>query len=149
VNGSLAPILVCYDGSPGAVRAVDAAGTLFSGRAAVVLYVWPPVAAERVGTTSVEALREELIEEVRVAARREAAAVADEGTSRARSASLEATPLTVETGDRPADVIVRVATKECAAAVVVARPTRTRRGSWSRSVSRSLVDHCPVPVVVV
>jgi nucleotide-binding universal stress UspA family protein len=150
MNGSPPPILVCYDGSPAAVRGVDIAGTLFPGRAAIVLYVWPAVAAERVRTTSVEKVREELIEEVRAAARREAAAVADEGTSLARRAGLEAKPLIVEARDHIAYAIVRVATTESAAAVVVGRPSRTRRGPRSPgSVSRSVVDHSPIPVVVV
>jgi nucleotide-binding universal stress UspA family protein len=123
---------------------------LFPGRSAVVLYVWPGIAAGRVRTTSVERVREELIEEVRVGARREAAAVAEEGTSLARRAGLDAKALTVETPDRAADAIVRVATKESAAAVVVGRPSRTRLGSLlPGSVSRSVVDQCPVPVVVV
>jgi nucleotide-binding universal stress UspA family protein len=144
------PILVCYDGSPGAAQAVDAAGRLFPGRTAIVLFVWPGVGAERVRTTSVEGVREELIEEVRVAARREAAAVADEGTSLARRAGLEAQPLALETGERVADAIVRVATNESAAAVVVGRPSRTLLGSLlPGSVSRSVVDRCPVPAVVV
>jgi nucleotide-binding universal stress UspA family protein len=150
MSRSLPPILVCYDGSPGAARAVDAAGTLFPGRRAIVLNVWPGVSAERVRTTSVEGVRDELVEEVRVAARREAAAVADEGTSLARRAGLEAKPLTVETRERVPDAIVRVATKESAAAVVIGRPSRTRLGSLlPGSVSRSVVDHCPVPTVVV
>jgi nucleotide-binding universal stress UspA family protein len=94
-------------------------------------------------------VREELIEEVRVATRREAAAVADEGTSLARRAGLEATPLAVETQDRAADAIVRVATKESAAAVVMGRPSRTRRVPLrADGVLRNVVDHCPIPVVV-
>jgi nucleotide-binding universal stress UspA family protein len=150
MSGSLPPILVCYDGSAGAARAVEAAGTLLPGRAAIVLYVWPGVRAERVRTTSVERVREELIEEVRVGGRREAAAVAEEGTRLAWRAGLEAKALTVETGDRAADAIVRVATNESAAAVVVGRPSRTRLGSLlPGSVSRSVVDQCPAPVVVV
>jgi nucleotide-binding universal stress UspA family protein len=145
-----APVLVCYDGSPGAVRAVEAVGALFPGHPAIVLYVWPGIAAERVRTSAVENVREELIEEVRVAARREAAAVADEGTSLASRAGLEATPLVVETGDRTADAIVRIARKESVAAVVVGRPTRRRRGSLlPGSVSRSVVERSPAPVLVV
>lgn len=150
MKSSLPPILVCYDGSPGAAAAVDAAGSLFPGRPAIVLYVWPGVAAERVRTTSVATVREELIEEVRVAARREAAAVAEEGTSLARRAGLGARPLTVESGDGAAAAIVRVATEESAAAVVVGRPSRARLGLLlPGSVSRGVVDHCPVPIVVV
>jgi nucleotide-binding universal stress UspA family protein len=150
MNSSLPPILVCYHGTAGAARGIDAAGTLFPGRPAIVLYVWPGIDAGRVRTTSVEGVREELIEEVRVGARREAAAVADEGTRLARRAGLDAKALTVESPDRAADAIVRVATKESAAAVVVGRPSRTRLGSLlPGSVSRSVADQCPVPVVVV
>ena len=144
------PIVVCYDGSPAAADAIDAAGTLFPGRPAIILYVWSGIAAERVRTTSVAIVREALIEEVRAAARREASAVAKEGTDLARRAGLRAKPLTVETGEGAADAIVRVATKESAAAVVVGRPSRTRLGSLRPgSVARSVLDRCPLPVVVV
>ncbi len=123
---SRSPILLCYDGSADAERAVNSAGTLFPGRPAIVLYVSSDVAAGRVRTTSVEIVREELIEEVRVAARREARAVAEEGTRLAREAGLEARPLTTEAADGIADAIVRIASTESAAAVVTAR----RVGIW-------------------
>lgn len=149
MNESLQPILVCYDRSAGAVRAIDAAGALFPGRRAIMLYVWSLEAPERIRTTSVERVRAELIEEVRVAARRDAAVVAAEGADLARRAGLEARPLAVEAGDGVADAIVRVATDESAAAVVIGRPSRTRLGSLlPGSMSRNVVDHCPVPVIV-
>ena len=37
------PILVCYDGSDGARRAIETAGSLFGGRKAIVLNVWSPI----------------------------------------------------------------------------------------------------------
>jgi nucleotide-binding universal stress UspA family protein len=149
MSTSLPPILVCYDGSAGAARAFDAAGKLFPGRPAIVLYVSSRVAPQRVRTTSVETVRAELIEEVRVAARREAAAVAEEGTRLALRAGLEARPLAVEAVDGAADAIVQVATEESAAAVVMGRPSRTRLGSLlPGSVTRSVVEHWPLPVVV-
>jgi nucleotide-binding universal stress UspA family protein len=43
-TGSAPPILVCYDRSPGAHRAIETAAALFPSRAAVVLHVWSPVA---------------------------------------------------------------------------------------------------------
>jgi nucleotide-binding universal stress UspA family protein len=103
----------------------------------------------QVRTTSVENVREELIEEVRAAARREAEAVAEEGASLARRVGLDAKPLIVGSGDRVADTIIRVAMEKSAAAVVVGRPSRTRLGSLPGSVSRSMAKHCPVPTVVV
>lgn len=149
MNRSRPPILVCYEGSPSAKRAIDGAGRLFPGRPAIVLYIFSGVVAQRVRTTSVEGVRDELIEEVRVAARRDAAAVAEEGTSLARRAGLEAKPLTVETRDRVADAIIRVASKESMAAVIVGRSSQRRRRSRLGRVARSVVDHCPIPVVVV
>jgi nucleotide-binding universal stress UspA family protein len=148
-NSARQPILFCYDGSPGAARAVDAAAQLFRGCPAIVLYVSPRVAAQRVRTTSVQAVRDELIEEVRVAARREAAAIAEDGVRVARSAGLDARPLVVEAEDGAGDAIVRVAVQEFAAAVVIGRPSRARLALPTGSVSRSVVDHCPLPVVVI
>jgi nucleotide-binding universal stress UspA family protein len=148
-NSARQSILVCYDGSPGAARAVDAAAELFPGRPAIVLYVSSRVAAQHVRTTSVPALRDELIEEVRVAARREAAAIAEDGARLARRAGLEARPRVVEAGDSAGDAIVRVAMEESAAAVVVGRPGRARLARRTGSVSRSVLDHCPLPVVVI
>jgi nucleotide-binding universal stress UspA family protein len=94
-------------------------------------------------------VRDELIEEVRVAARREAAAVAEEGTNLALSAGLEAKPLAVETGDRTADAIIRVALKQSVAAVVVGRSSQARPRLRAGGVARSIVDHCPIPVVAI
>ena len=38
------PVLLCFDGSSGAERAIAEAGALLAPRAAVVLTVWEPVA---------------------------------------------------------------------------------------------------------
>lgn len=40
-----APVLVCFDGSAGSRRALEEAGRLLAPREAVVLTVWPTVAA--------------------------------------------------------------------------------------------------------
>jgi nucleotide-binding universal stress UspA family protein len=148
-DSSRRPILVCYHGSPEAARAVDAAGVLFPGRAALVLYVFSRVAVERVRTTPVATVRDDLLEEVRVAARREAAAVAEKGAGLARAAGLQAIPLVVEAANDPAEAIVRAAIEQSAAAVVVGRPSRTRRPLRPGGVSRGVIDDCPLPVVVI
>jgi nucleotide-binding universal stress UspA family protein len=148
-DGARQPILLCYDGSPEAARAVEVAGALFPGRAAIVLYVPAPVAVERIRTTPIVAVREELVEEVRAATRREAAALAQEGADLARDAGLDATPLVIEADEGPVGVILRVAVEGRAAAVVVGRPTRPRRVLRSGTVLRSIVDRCPLPVVII
>jgi nucleotide-binding universal stress UspA family protein len=142
------PILLCYDGSTGAAGAVEAAGTLFPGHAVFVFYVYPRVAVERVRTTSVAAVRDELVEEVRAAARREAAAIAEKGATLARATGLDARPLVAEADGDVAEAIVRTAIERSAAAVVVGRPRRTRRALRPGTVSRRIIDHSPVPVVV-
>src|SRR6185312_10143459 len=48
-----APVLICYDGSPGAVRAIETAVTLLGPRRAVVVDMAPPItAAESLATVS-------------------------------------------------------------------------------------------------
>jgi nucleotide-binding universal stress UspA family protein len=148
-NSTSQAILLCYDGSPAAARAVSAAGTLFRGRPAIALYVSSRVAADRVRTTSVAAVREELIEEVRAAARRDAAAIAEEGASLARAAGLEARPIVIEADEPAGDAIVRVTSAESPAAVVVGRPSRTRLPLLPGRVARSVLERCPLPVLVV
>jgi nucleotide-binding universal stress UspA family protein len=149
MNRSRPPILVCHDGSAGAARAIDVAGSLFTGRPAIVVYVWPGVDAGRVHTTSVAIVKGELIEEVRVAARRDAAAIAEKGVDLAREAGLDARPLAVESGDGVVEVISRTAMKESAAAVVIGRGAPTEPGFGRGGVWRRVVAACPVPVLVV
>lgn len=143
-------IVVCYDGSPGAARALRGAGTLFPGQPAVIVYIRPQLDAGRIHTTSVTTTRAELIEEVRVADRREAEAVAEEGVTLAVHAGLKARPLTVETTHPIAYAILQVVMNETAAAVVIGRTARITSGpSPLGSVTRSVVDNCLTPVVVV
>jgi nucleotide-binding universal stress UspA family protein len=149
MSRSLPPILVCYDGSPGAARAMDAAGTLFPRHPAIVLYVSSRALQSGFAQRPSSPCGRSCSRKCGVAARLEAAAVVAEGASLARRVGLDARPLTVETGDGAADVIVGVAAKESAAAVVVGLPSRTRRGPLPGSASRRIVDRCPVPVVLV
>ncbi len=148
-DASQAPVLICYDGSSGSIRAARAAGRLFAGRPAIVLHV-SGEAPEHVHTTSVEAVRQELIEEVRVATRRDAKFIADEGARITNDAGLKATPLVVEAVHGLANAILHVARDEAVAAIIVGRPHRTGLGRLVRnSVSRFLVDEGTAPVVII
>ena len=49
MNKQRPPILICYDGSPGAARAISAAGRLMAGHPAIVLYAWSGAAAKHCG----------------------------------------------------------------------------------------------------
>lgn len=152
MNKPRPPILICYDGSPGAAQAITTAGTLCPGSPAIVLHVWSGAAAEhiRIPGDGTEAEQRELTEDIRSAAHRHATAVATEGTQLAHDAGLDATPLTEEAEDDPANAIMRVAAKESAAAVVIGRTSRTRLGHLlPGSVSRHIINHSPAPVVLV
>ena len=143
------PIIVCYDGSPGATRALQSAATLMHEFPAIVLYVQPRLDTARIHTTSVKSARPELIEEVRIAARHEGQAVAETGAMLAAEAGLKARPLTVEATQSTADTIINVAKEESAAAVVIGRAGRTSLGPLLLdSVTRSVVDRCSTPVLV-
>jgi nucleotide-binding universal stress UspA family protein len=149
-TSSSAPLLVYYDGSADAARAVEAAGALFPVRPTIVLFVASRPATQRVRTTSVAVLRDELLEEARVAARRDAAAVAEQGASLARRAGLEVRPLVSESDGDTSDAVMRVASDAAAIAIVVGRRRpRGRRSLRSDSLPRRLIDQCRLPVVCV
>ena len=145
-----APILVAYDGSENARHAVERAGELFPGRAAIVLHAWEPVelAAIRRGAIGMSATATEQAIDAR--ADDEAAQVAIEGADLARRAGLAAEARTVQAVPSSWEAIVRVAGEAGAAAVVVG--SRKRRGLRSLvlgSVSHQVVQHAQQPVVVV
>lgn len=143
-------LLVGYDGSTGAQHALAAAGHLLPGRMALVVYVWPGPNPIHVHTSHVRRDRDELVEEVHVAARHEARVVAEDGVSLARHAGLDAIAETVETHFEPAEALRRIATDRSVAAVVVGRgtsshPPRRPIGKTARALARD----CPVPVIIV
>ncbi|HZC73618.1 MAG TPA: universal stress protein [Jatrophihabitans sp.] len=147
--GSPAPVIVCYDGSPDAVRALGVAAKLFPGRSAAVVHVWPGVAVDRIRTTHVEDLRAELIKEVRVAALGAAKATAREGAALASRAGLDARPRAIEATDGTAAAVEQVAENESAVAVVIGRRQRRHLGALPHgSLPRTLIEHGAVPVVV-
>jgi nucleotide-binding universal stress UspA family protein len=151
-----APVLIAYDGSDTARRAVREAGSLFGSRQALVVSVWEPgLAYETTMPTAgletppvpvdVEGARE-VEEELHERARR----TAQEGAELARSAGLEATGLAVADEVHIADAIVGVArTRGVAAIVVGSRGLRGLRARLEGSTSSAVLKHAPCPVVVV
>jgi nucleotide-binding universal stress UspA family protein len=148
VTTSERPILICFDGSAEAVRAVSVAGELFNGRRAILLYVSSAAGVRRLHTTSTRQVRRELIEEVQRAARRDARAVADQGVRVASTAGLIASPRVLEESGGLAETVVRAAAQASAAAILVAG---SHRGGQlrERHLAHRLIDASTVPVVVV
>src|SRR3954469_504465 len=90
------PLLLCYDGSEDAKRAIERAGALFADRRALVLTVWQPTAVLSsfawLGATASEVDFFELDRAAAEAGGR----TADEGVRLALQAGLKAEPVAVE-----------------------------------------------------
>lgn len=141
-----APILICYDGSDGAQRAIDAAAALFGRRRAVVLDVGPFLTeAESVaviGPVTPGAAFEEVNED---SARERATA----GAEQARKAGFDAEPR-ADLGAPTWEDIVDVAEEIDAAVIVLgSRGLRGARELFKGSVSHEVAEHAGRPVLIV
>ena len=142
-------ILIAYDDSDDARRAVAVAGQLFEGRALVlhVLSLPGPAEIPLAPTTGAEALAVTVPE-----AEEHARRIAQEGADLARHAGFEAETL-VERGDglpELAETIARVAREREARAVIVGRRGMSKlRSVVLGSVSSAVVERATCPVVVV
>jgi nucleotide-binding universal stress UspA family protein len=133
------PVLLCYDGSDGARRAIACTGMLLPGTDAIVLHLWNSPALDG-------AFAEEAGAGIEMA--RRAAEIADEGSERARAAGLRARPLAAGVGVSWQSILA-VAESEHARMVVTGSRGRTGiRGSLG-SVSAGVARHARVPVLVV
>jgi nucleotide-binding universal stress UspA family protein len=151
--------VIGYDGSSAAQHAVREAGTLFPGRAALVLSVYKrgagfelvelPTATVGVPAAPVDIRAAMEIEE---AVRERAQRVAQQGADVARRAGLEADGLAIA-DELPVPVwetIVRTAADNDALAIVVGAHNRGRLAeALLGSTSRDVVRHATRPVVVV
>jgi len=141
-----APILICYDGSKDAARAIEAAAKLFGPRRAVVLDVGDPITpAESLATISpvapaaaFEALNTDDAEQV-----------AARGTELARSAGFEAEGRSIV--DAPTwEAITDVANQLDAAVIVLgSRGLTGLREAAEGSVSHMVAKHAGRPVLIV
>ena len=146
------PVLLCYDGSDDAKRAVERAGELFSGRRALVLHVWEPLAdvASVPPAPGLEGLLKAGLDEMDEKGTEISSTLAAEGADLARAAGLEAEPLSVRRSGRAWRAIVSVAREHDADAIVLGR-----RGVSAAelmilgSVANAVVHHSDRPVVVV
>jgi nucleotide-binding universal stress UspA family protein len=149
------PVVIGYDGSPVADRALAEAAGLLAPRPALVVVVWEPGRGfEAVWPVGLEApvpvvdIRTalELEQEFYEAAER----TARQGASLAISMGLQAESLVVADDETVATTLIRVARERDAPAVVVGAH---RQGSLSEvllgSTSRDVVRHAPCPAIVV
>ena len=151
-----APVVIAYDGSEISKAAVRHAAELLPERPAVLVTVWEPgLALLPVGPPDafgVAAIPPDpaTVEAVDRGQREHATRVAGEGTELARSLGLAAEPHAVQDELDVADTVIRLARERGAAAVIVgSHGISGLRTRLLGGVSRKLIEHCELPVLVV
>jgi len=137
------PILICYDGSEGAGRAIDVAGALFHGHSAVVLDVVGLTPEESVAAISwvVPDFEELNISEGQARTR--------EGVDRAQEAGLIAEPR-VDFDVPTWDGVVQAADELDAEVIVLgSRGLNGAQELLKGSVSHEVAEHAGRPVLIV
>jgi nucleotide-binding universal stress UspA family protein len=150
-----APVLVAYDGSDTAGRAIREAAKLFGARQVLVVTVWEPALAyetqipvaglEMPPPIDIEGAHE-IEEELHERARRTAQA----GAELAQSVGLQAKGLAIADKVHVAETIIEVARKRGVAAIVVgSRGLKGLRARLEGSTSKAVLQDAPCPVLVV
>jgi nucleotide-binding universal stress UspA family protein len=140
------PILICYDGSAGARRAIECAGTLFPGRDAIVLHTWRPVAGIAAAYAGVPAAAHGERELSRAALK-----LVEEGVGLAEAAGLGPRAQIAEAAmDAVWHAILSVAEQDDVAAVVLgARGLSPLKSAVLGSISHAVAQHAHRPVLIV
>ena len=144
------PLLLCYDGSDDAARAIEQAGTLFTGWAAIVVTVWEPAAGLGSMVWSGETPGTEYVAELDRAAAENSGRTAAEGAHVARQAGLKAEPLAVEAAGSVSKTILRLADQNDAATIVMgSRGLTGLRSMLLGSVSQAVAHHSDRPTLII
>ncbi|MEA2253564.1 MAG: hypothetical protein QOJ82_408 [Solirubrobacteraceae bacterium] len=142
-------VIVGYDGSDDAERAVAATAALFPGARAVVVTVWRPILeailAVSLGPAPVISDPADADERQR----RAAEDLARQGARRATAAGLRAEPVAVRGKGPIWEVIEEVARDHDAAVITCGRGKESTRLELLGSVAAGLVAHASRPVLVV
>jgi nucleotide-binding universal stress UspA family protein len=140
------PILICYDGSTDAVRAIEVAAELLGPRDAVVLDIAPPLTVSESFAATSSVVPGSAFEEFNLSdARRRA----DEGAEKARAAGFSAVSR-AEVANPTWEGIVDVADELHAAAIVIgSRGLTGARELLEGSLSHQVAEHAGCPVLIV
>ena len=156
VDAPEGPILIAFDGSSAAQRAVSDAARLLGHRKALVVTVWESGLAYAMqdvrpdGMIMSPAVDPEVAMNVDREVRSHAARVADEGVALARSLGLEAEPRPVPDDRDVAETILNLAREQNATAIVVgSRGLSGLRARLEGSTTKGLLKHANCPVIVV
>ncbi|HEY2742739.1 MAG TPA: universal stress protein [Gaiellaceae bacterium] len=140
------PIVICYDGSPGADRAIEAAALLLGPRRSVVVDVASPITPTESVATISSVVPVAGFEQANLA---EASRVAAHGAELARAAGFEAEARTT-LGTPTWQGVVDVADEIGAAVIVIgSRGLNGLEESFKGSLSHAVAEHAGRPVLIV
>jgi nucleotide-binding universal stress UspA family protein len=141
-----APILICYDGSADAARAIEAAATLLGPRRAVVLDIGPPITgAESVAMISA-VVPGNAFEELNAG---EAGQVASRGAEIARSSGFDAEARDVLAAPTWQGIVDAANELDAAVIVIGSRGLSGLREIVDGSLSHQVAEHAGRPVLIV
>jgi nucleotide-binding universal stress UspA family protein len=149
---SRGPIVIGYEGSSAAKRAVNEAAKLFAGRKALVVTVWEPglglIAMEHAMPVVPVDISSAL--EVDEEQQQHALQIANQGAELARRAGLDAEALAVADESTVADTLVKLVEQEDAIAVVVgSHGHKAVKDVFVATTTRAVIQKSSRPVVVV
>lgn len=138
-------VLIAYDGSPGAAHAIEAAGSLFSGRPASVVCVWSPILVGAPAVGGVPAYLSDLEPRLTENARE----TAEEGARLAREAGFDAETYTASESPTWLGIVELAETLDVEVIVVGARGLSGFKSALLGSTSNGVLHHTTRPVLVV
>ncbi|MGN6870012.1 MAG: universal stress protein [Solirubrobacteraceae bacterium] len=150
VTGADTPLLLCYDGSEPAKRAIARAADLVRTRSAVVLTVWQPTAV--LGSFAWAGATDSMLNYVELdqAAAELGERIVNEGLRVAQDAGMHAAPLAVKATGAVWKTILEVAESQDVSTIVIgSRGLTGLRSMLLGSVSAAVVHHADRPTLVV
>ena len=147
------PLVIAYDGSDPARKAIEIAGGFFSGRAALVVHVWEShyrhsLTVQTLASAPGDDLRR-IIADLDSAIGDAAATTTGEGVALAQQAGLDATGETVQTTAGVWRTIASLARERNAALIATgARGIGGARSALLGSVSSGLIHNAEVPILI-
>ncbi len=144
------PLLLCYDGSEDAKRAIERAAALLGGRHALVLTVWQPT--HGLGSFAWAGATASMVDffELDRAAAEDAGNVCHDGVRIAQQAGMKAEAVAVEATGPVWKTIVEIANRHDAATIVMgSRGLTGVRSMLLGSVSSAVVHHADRPTLVI
>jgi len=148
-EGTGGPLLLCYDGSDGAKRAIAVASRVFEARKALVFHTWESWVAEAPALAGVTATVHGMAVELDQAADEQSEDRTAEGVEIAGHAGFHAEGLSERAEGPVWKAVLDAADRNASAAIVVGARGLTGISAALGSVSNGVVHHSRRPVLVV